>query len=244
MKCWYDNWKILYQEDKYLDFMPNSSMTMCEKINAVVRFCIYFIILSLIFNKSQRILVLPVLVIFITIILKNKTTENFDDNIIKMFESGTLDSNGNYNIGKPDKHDVQKYENVKEHIENYPKLDLNENKKQIRRPTTDNPYMNPFVVDYNDDEFEIDKNVLEFNADDDEIKNKEDGITKNFEKGLYMNIDDLWEIKNSQRQFYTLPVTSFASGQKEFANWLFKIKETCKTDQTGCLRYEDLRYKK
>jgi len=96
--------------------------------------------------------------------------------------------------------------------------------------------MNPELSDYNNH-----NPPAACNADDDEIK---DEISINFNKDLYMNIDDVWEKKNSQRQFYTIPSTSVPNNQTAFANWLYNSPKTCKEDQEGCLRYEDLRFKR
>lgn len=279
---WYDDYSILYKNDNYLDFIPNSKMSYNEKINAIVRFCIYSIILSFIFNKSQRILILPILIIFITKVfdikdkkmekyinnddnnvnndynhdngnnddgeindVDDKTNNNVNNNKMKMiydtimkkndisFESGILDKDGKYNGGEIYRDPT------------YPKLDDTEKKSILeeriplitRQPTVDNPYMNPFVTDFNNEDI----TPAPCNVDDMEIQNK---ISKKFNNGLFMNIDDLWDIKNSQRQFFTLPVNSIAGNQKDFAEWLYKDKECCKTDQMSCLKYEDLRYKR
>ena len=257
---WYEDVSVLYKNDKYLDFIPNSKMNYNEKINAMVRFCVYAIILSLIFNKSQRILILPILLILMTKIIskKNRKIEKYENEILKngdmrdlfdtmiqtdnekkvqipekSFESGILNSDGQYEGGEI-------YRDP-----SYPILDkknnesILENRKPIitRQPTIDNPYMNPFVTDFNNDDII----PAPSNANDEDIQNK---ISKKFNNGLFMNIEDMWDIKNSQRQFFTIPVSSIAGGQKEFSEWLYKDKECCKTDQMGCLRYEDLRYKR
>ena len=256
-KYWFDDISILYRNEKYLDFIPNSRMNYNEKINAIVRFCIYSIILSLVFNKSQRILILPIIVIIITKIISKKV-ENYSQNDIdetnnkKMdeilggivvddsknekqsdikFESGIMDSNGKYKGGEIYRDPT------------YPVLEKQKKKSilkdiepKIREPTVDNPYMNPFVMDFNNEDVPVASNV-----NDDEIK---ENIRIKFNNGLFMNIEDMWDIKNSQRQFYTLPVNSIAGNQKEFSEWLYKGKECCKTDQLACLRYEDLRYKR
>lgn len=163
--------------------------------------------------------------------IKNQTDEIKNKNV--SFESGILNNDGLYEGGEIYRDPT------------YPSLDkinekgiLEERKPIIiRQPTIDNPYMNPFVTDFNNDDIIPVPN----NADDMDIQNK---ISKKFNNGLFMNIDDMWNIKNSQRQFFTLPVSSIAGGQKEFSEWLYKNKECCKTDQLGCLRYEDLRYKR
>ena len=110
---------------------------------------------------------------------------------------------------------VHKYYNRKEkYIENF------EDVSNEVLPTEDNPFMNVLQDDYlYRPERTIPKDIL----CDPEIKEE---IKNNFEKGL---VDiDVFGRKNSQRQYYTVPVTTIPSKQKELANWLYKTPPTCK----------------
>ncbi len=149
-------------------------------------------------------------------------------------ESGYYDTNGNLITGKKTK--PPKYEPTKK--ESLYTLDELEQyrKDSCRKPTRNNPFMNPNLTDYNNGD-----PPAACNMDDDGIKEE---IVVNFNDNLYRNVEDLWEKKNSQRQFFTLPSTSIPNNQKEFANWLYKNPSTCKEEQTNCLRYEDLRFKR
>lgn len=46
------------------------------------------------------------------------------------------------------------------------------------------------------------------------------------------------------RQFYTVPVVTAQNDQITFAKWLYNAPETCKENQSQCLKYEDLRFHK
>lgn len=59
-------------------------------------------------------------------------------------------------------------------------------------------------------------------------------IRKNFNKGLFRNLDDVYEVENSQRQFVTMPVTTSAPDTIAFAEYLFGNKKTCKEDPSLC----------
>jgi hypothetical protein len=60
-------------------------------------------------------------------------------------------------------------------------------------------------------------------------------IRKNFNKGLFRNLDDVYEVENSQRQFYTMPVTTSAPDTIAFGEFLFGSKgTTCKEDPSKC----------
>jgi hypothetical protein len=113
---------------------------------------------------------------------------------------------------------------------------VSQEKKTCTKPTKDNPFMNFLISDYLND-----PNKKKACVNDKEIQND---INQNFNNDLYQDIDDLFDKKNSQRQFYTMPNTQNPNEQKEFAEWLYKIPETCKTDQETCLKYEDIRFKK
>ena len=58
---WLNNITILYKNDKYLDFVPNSKMTRVEQLNALSRFCFYLIFLFLFLEKVQHIIIFQLL---------------------------------------------------------------------------------------------------------------------------------------------------------------------------------------
>jgi hypothetical protein len=98
------------------------------------------------------------------------------------------------------------------------------------------------------DLFDNNQDVKPDGESDDEIPenviNKTDG--KFYDK-LFYNDQQLSDIFLSQRTFVTQPITRIANQQQEFAEWLYggsKYHEgpnICKTDQSKCLQYEDLR---
>ena len=53
-------------------------------------------------------------------------------------------------------------------------------------------------------------------------------IEQYFNKGLYRPVNDIFNKSNSQREFYTVPSTTFPNNQTDFANWLYKTPATCK----------------
>lgn len=288
---WMDNISILYKDGNYTKFVPTYNSTREDQLNAITRFCLYFIILSLIFNTGENFLYLPITIITLTILFnyvdkldpkkKNKRVQKILDNRQKKIneaemvlsqekkqdgsgknnfinddqevndndttygtstetsnievpnvEAGYYDSSGNLIIGKEYKANniVNNNNNIYTHEEM-----KKYNDATCRKPTRDNPFMNPTITDYN-----VDDPPQACNADDEDIK---DEIKMNFNKDLYRNVEDLWEKKNSQRQFYTLPTTSVPNDQDGFAKWLYKSPYTCKEDNMQCLKYDDVRYK-
>jgi hypothetical protein len=103
------------------------------------------------------------------------------------------------------------------------------------KPTKDNPLMNVLLTDYQNDPNRAEACI---NTDKTIMKNIDD----NFYFNVFKDTDDLYQKGYSQRQFYTTPSTTIPNDQGSFAHWLYKMPETCKENQTNCLKYEDIRY--
>lgn len=256
---WLEDPSTLIKDGKYKDIIPNQYMNRVEQMNAITRLCLYFIILIFVFKRDYTWLYIPLLIIIFVVVLYNISiydtkekekeqlrkraiyNENFEsDNEIENYkndtkyeiQSGSYDSNGDLVFDK--ERDV--YDNLYEKNDLFYSLDelATYDKNTCRRPTENNPFMNSTLAEYN-----TENEIKACNVDDEEIIGE---INENFNKNLYMDIDDLFDIKNSQRQFYTIPSPAIPNDQTEFANWLYKTPETCKVDQEHCLRYEDLRF--
>ena len=89
--------------------------------------------------------------------------------------------------------------------------------KTIIKPTINNPFMNISLDDYNKNP---NRNIKK------NIKKKE--IQNKFNNNLYRDINDVFNRNNSQRQFYTTPITTIPNDQKQFSEWLYKSGPTCK----------------
>jgi hypothetical protein len=257
---WLDKVSVLYENNNYLQFIPTKNMTRVEQLNAITRFGIYLFALLAIFNKPTSWLYMPVILIILAVIFyniykfdpkgaekelyriqrekidRNENIESQDyvePNKDKEYhlETGYYDSNGKLIVGG-DYNRKKKNQNKIDYSLN----DLIEYQQQnCRKPTKDNPFMNPPVTDFNDGDV-----PAACNADDEDIKEK---IELNFNNELYRDIEDLFNVKNSQRQFYTVPVTAIPNDQQAFAEWLYKSPATCK-EGGNCLRYEDIRFKR
>lgn len=90
-------------------------------------------------------------------------------------------------------------------------------KEQCYKPTYNNPFMNALSTDKRDRGV-----ACRYTP---ETKKE---IEKEFDFNLYKDTDDVYGANNSQRQFYTMPSTTFPNKQIEFANWLYKTEPTCK----------------
>ncbi len=59
-------------------------------------------------------------------------------------------------------------------------------------------------------------------------------IETKFEFNLYRDVSDLYNKRNSQRQYYTMPSTTIPNEQTAFAKWLYMSPPTCKEDTIRC----------
>lgn len=191
---WLDDYKVLYKDTNYLYFFPTNTMSRIEQLNAISRFCIYLLILFLLFSNDSNWLYVPIVLLMLVVAFY--------------------------------------------YIDQYDKL-VNKQKgghHGCSLPTRDNPFMNITVDEYQD-------NVRRPKACDINDPTIKEDIDNKFNHNLYKDLDEVFNTKNSQREFYTMPNTTIPNKQKEFAQWLFRVPTSCKVDQERCLRYEDLRYK-
>jgi hypothetical protein len=112
---------------------------------------------------------------------------------------------------------------------------LNQNREPTIAPTCDNPFVNPLLSDFNTDAF-----PYAVNADDDELKDK---INLTYNKDLFRDLTDVFDVKNAERQFYTVPGGAIPNDQNKFAQWCYNTPSTCKEDTRQCnLIPTDIRY--
>ena len=161
-----------------------------------------------------------------------------------ILESGYVDSEGDIIINK--KQTPYDYNSC--HDSSLITLDevVDYQNNTCRKPTLENPLMNPHITEYNggEDGNDFDGDFpAACNVDDEDIK---ENIRVNFNHNLFRDLDEVWERENSQRQFYTLPNTAIPNNQVEFAKYLYHVPATCKEDNRACLlsMYEDLRFKR
>jgi hypothetical protein len=250
---WLDNPTVLYKNGNYANIVPTSSMSRVEQLNALTRFFIYYIILLLMFKKTDKWVLIPI--VFIVLIVITYNIYKVDDNgkskdfLNEHFTNDSLlDDNLNNGLNKKTSVQTGYYDsdNVLRINKKKKKLDrkytpdelIEYSRATCRRPTPDNPFMNPLTSDFGKEDVPV-----ACNADDEDIKEQ---IMDNFNKDLYRDIDDLFDIKNSQRQFYTIPYLEGGIPDTiGLANWLYSNPEgTCNTNQNLCLRYEDIKYKR
>lgn len=152
-------------------------------------------------------------------------------------EAGYIDSNGDLQYGS-------NYRATSAVETDADKIDYNLDELRLyqqntcRKPTKDNPFMNSSVADFNTNAV-MPCAVMPHNADDEDIHND---VELKFNEDMYRDLEDIFNRKNSQRQFFSI-AHNIPNDQEAFARWNYKMPATCKTDQSRCLKYQDLRYK-
>ena len=226
---WINDISVLYKNYNFMKVVPSSDLTKYENLNTITRFCSWAIIILLIIDRSSNWIYVFSIIILITIAIYvyGKQYENYSTVVRPDVQIGNFDNNGNivYDDNSSDN------DNDNDNKSNDSSIKLN---GICRKPTRDNPFMNNNVED-------IGKySPVACNSDDEDVKSQ---IRESFNDNLFKNMTDLFENKNSERQFYTVPVPNGVPDTIKFANWAYKSKRSCKTNDKDCLLYEDLKYR-
>ncbi len=217
---WFNNFKVLYENENYILFFPQQGTSKIEQLNAIARFSIYLFVLLLLFGDPQNTLWLyiPIFLLLSTIVLW------------KLMDKQIIASD---NEEKGEHLDIDPTQNKIIGL-----LDESKNKQTTnttcRKPTENNPLMNSLPYDYEED--------LDVSACSIEDPNIAQQAKNEFNKNLFRDSNDLYEKANSQRTYYSMPSTTIANDQKAFAEWCYGVPETCKTNQKNCLVFDDQRY--
>lgn len=203
---WANDLSILFSPERLHEFFPHEKMSREEKLNSIVRLCLYLSIILSVYHSEQRYFIILFSAVAITYFL-------FRFSIVRKKEKSNAKQ--------------KKDEKMLEEITN-----------TCSRPTEDNPFMNFTMYD------RITENTDKLpacNIEDIEVKKEMEDY---FENNLYKDVSDVFNKRNSQRQFYTMPSTTIVNDQEGFAKWLYNSPQTCKENSEYCLRYEDVRAKR
>ena len=96
---------------------------------------------------------------------------------------------------------------------------------KCRGSTPENPFANTLVTEYGKDP------MPDPPCEYDDMK---DDMEKNFNRGLYRNVEDWSNRENSQRQFYTHPTGGNPPDTKAFAEFLYAGTKNCKMNSDQC----------
>ena len=100
------------------------------------------------------------------------------------------------------------------------------------KPSIDNPFMNPSIIDYKNSNNNI--KACPFNN-----KTISDNINNFFKEKVYKDINDIYERNFSERQFYTVPSTTIPNDRQSYEKWLYYRDKTCK-ENNGIQCYNNI----
>lgn len=109
---------------------------------------------------------------------------------------------------------------IKERMDNNNQAIINN--KLCVKPSKNNPFMNPTIVDISNNP---NINLSACYVDNNKIKKD---INNLFLDNQYRDVIDIYDRNSSQRQFYTMPSTTIPNNQEAFSKWLYYRKESCK----------------
>jgi hypothetical protein len=219
---WLDKPSVLFDGKRLTHFFPSKTMVLVEKMNALVRLGIYISIVLIVYKGNFKYINLAVFFMLLTVIVvknqSDKSKKEEEKEIEKMTNNIDLDNFKSYREAKL----------------------IADGKTEVP-PVEGNPFGNLTFVDI------LDKPERGPASDitDPEIKKQIDG---HFNKYLYNDVTEVFGKMNSQRQFYTMPVTETVNDRDSFQKWLYGdgainsgFGKTCKEDQNACYRYNDPR---
>ena len=199
---WINDFNQIIRQDRLMDFIPKPEMSFSEKVNSIVRLSIYSgIILGLLHNNYLYIYI-PIVVMVTTYLVymfqSDKSKEDYQ-NLPRQLNQFTENPS-------LDRYNQQQAEAEKE-------------KANCVSTTLDNPFMNFLPAD------DRRRGQSCKMVDNEELSNK---VKANFNNNLFKDVDDIYNRKHSERQYYTMPNNKAANDQGLFASWLYSSPMTCK----------------
>ena len=100
------------------------------------------------------------------------------------------------------------------------------------KPSLDNPFMNPSIIDYYNNNNNI--KACSYNN-----KTIEENVNNFFKNNIYKDVNDIYERNFSERQFYTVPASTIPNDRHSYEQWLYYRGKTCK-ENNGIQCYNNI----
>ena len=199
---WIDDFNQIIRRDRLFDFIPKVDMPYSERINAIVRLSIYVGVIFALLHNNYLYLYVPLIVLIITYLTYHFQSDKY-------------------------KEDYRNLPRALDPVSENPSLDrynqqvaeAKRQKAKCVKPTIDNPFMNFLLTD---DKYR-EKGCS--SIDNPEIANQ---IEKHFNNNLFKDVNDVYNRRHSERQYYTMPSTTCVNEQGKFAQWLYSSGMSCK----------------
>jgi hypothetical protein len=218
-KFWADNINILLQKNRLTYFFPNNKLSVVENLNAIVRLCLYLTIILILYTRNSKYVLLPIGAMVLTYLIYNLHPNKKELNTSPIIVASLTCKSG-----------------CKEPKKRVPDKLIGKVEKECVKPNIDNPFMNLNTIT---DDYKRPPACKAFLYDTEETEELKKEITDSFNHNLYRDVSDLYSKNNSQRQFFTMPWTSWPNDQTSFAKWNFSTGPTCKEIGLKCAPYWD-----
>lgn len=235
-KLWIQDIEILARKDRYMEVLPTQDMSRHEKLNALMRLALLIGLISAVVLANYVYLYVPIIMALIQIgayqLDKGNSSSNSNNVNTNNNESGNESGNGQGNETGNETENESRNGNeagngnsveLEEFRQQYGNGD--ERSRQIgsspvcSKPTPQNPFMNAMNYDSRY------RQPACTSYDNEELQDK---IEDYFDDNLFKDVSDIYNKRHSQRQFFTMPYTTFPNDQGGFAKWLYQEPETCK----------------
>tara|TARA_B100000989_G_scaffold298900_1_gene290870 strand:+ start:132 stop:860 length:729 start_codon:yes stop_codon:yes gene_type:complete len=203
-----ENPGILVDKDYIFDFIPDTNATMEERINAIVRFSLYFSVLLMIVKNNSRYIYIFIATLIITFFFYSNNRENFT----------SIVNFSNLKNAKRDKDCL-----IDDDSSNSSDDNLN---KDCDQPTCNNLFMNVLPTT----DFSKKKEACSFTK---EVSKK---VNKGFYNKFKKDVNTFYNQDFGMRQFYSMPNTKVPNDQGAFANWLYNTPVSCSVGDTVQMR--------
>lgn len=198
VKIWYEDFSILFNKKFLFEILPHEGLSMNRKMNAIMRFSIYYTLILYLMDTKKNIILIPIIAGIFTYVMRSRSEGLYDDE-----DDNKLSKLFNFDNKLVD--------------------------EQCKMPTKNNPFMNPILTDKPSD-YNV-KSCNSFNN-----KKVQRNIEENFNEDIFMDVNDVFQKNNGQRQFYTVPGNTIPNDQDKFAKWCYGRPPTCKEgNKVQCL---------
>lgn len=206
---WFQDLNILFDTNRLDEFVPKRNMTHAEKTNAIMRGALYLGIFISIIQSNYLFLYIPIIVGLISIILYyyrkvDEDTNNKINEIKKKYGTKIPINDNTVNFNNKSINNGEN--NISEGFKN-----------NCSSPQKNNPFMNPLPFDNRER-----PQACNYTT---ENKKKIEAI---YNKNLFKEVGDIFNKKHGNRQFYTVPSTTYPNNQGDFGKWLYGTPKTCK----------------
>jgi len=217
---WYNNPSVLWDKNRFIEFFPNPRLSLAEKLNSLVRLSFYVCIILMIFFGNYLYLYIPIVVLALTYLIYTnyKPPKPIQLEGYKSLINSEFAGDGELSYS-PEVINTGQIETSLGNIQLTP--------DKCKQPTVNNPFMNANLITD-----KRDRPPACPYYDNEKVAAK---VESDFDYNLYRDVSDLYNKRNSQRQYYTMPATTIPNEQTSFAKWCYLSPPTCKEDSIRCV---------